>query len=137
MNAITASYTITGSQPAAYYSASWTGYNPYVTEPLPEAKDKGVQEFFEKLGYSVTCDSSRRTGESWFEIHDDGLVCQIDQGVPLTDIVKDICQWHLGKDGVSESDWKCCGPDTPELRLLFKRVYDWHYNKWTKHLHVL
>lgn len=98
--------------------------------PLPDPIDKGVVEFFEKLGYSVQCDSSRRSGEFWYDISDgQGLVVQIDQGVPLDDIVTDICRFYLGEPGISKYDYKISGPDSPSLKLLFKRIYDWKMNR--------
>lgn len=104
-----------------------SGSYTIIPPPLPKAVDKGVAEFFEFLGYTVQCDSSRRSGEAWYDIIDkeENLVVQIDQGVSLNDIVMDICQLHQGKDGISKTDYKITGPQTPELELLFKRVYDW------------
>lgn len=112
---VTASYSVTAS------------YAPWYVKPeaYVPPKDAGVEEFFESLGYDVGHDG-RRWGQQWFNIlKDDHLVCQVDQGVPLTDIVMDMAQWHLGKDGISDNDWTCSGPDSPELRELFKKVYEY------------
>lgn len=76
------------------------------------------------MGYDVGSDG-KRYGQQWWEIwKDDELVCQIDMGVPLQDIVDDITQWHLGKDGVSKSEWTLSGPETPALKDLFRKVHD-------------
>lgn len=123
-----ASYAITASYvPSMCFSASYACTSSYLMpapEPIPEAKDKGVREYFQKLGYTVECDG-RRWKEYWYNISDeDGLVCQIDQGVPLADIVMDIIEFHQGKPGVSKSDYTLSGEESPEQKLLFKRVYD-------------
>lgn len=125
---LSASYAVPCCFSASYaVTASYAPYTPFwPAQPEPYVqKDKGVQEYFEKLGYSVHCDSSRRTGECWFEICDeDGLVCQIDQGVPLEDIIMDICEFYFDRPGVSKSDYKLCGPPSERMTLLFKRVHD-------------
>lgn len=85
MNSTTSNFCITSS---------------YTIRPNPmivERKDKGVREFFEMLGYSVSWDSNYRSHEKWYEIrNEDGLICQIDMGVPLDDIIMDIVQFHQG-----------------------------------------
>lgn len=95
------------------------------TPPPPPRKDAGVQEFFETLGYKVTWDRNRTA--CWFELHDDGLVAQIDMGVPLDVIIEDMIAWHLGKDPEDrpdKPDWVCSGEEGPEMKELFKRVYN-------------
>lgn len=124
--AITASYLPTAGQQC--FSASYACTSSYIKdapEHTPLARDKGVREFFEKLGYTVECES-RGYFEFWYNIinKDGKLVVQIDQGVPLADIVMDICQFHLGLHGISKSDYKVSGPKSPELDLLFKQVFD-------------
>ena len=129
MYSITASYLpntpyewSTYSLTASYCSGSSKSITPYVPSPPP--KDEGVQEYFEYLGYEVTWDSSRRSGECWYELMEDGhLVAQVDQGVPLDDIIMDLCQFHLGKHGVSKSDFKVCG-NGPRFDAFLKRVYE-------------
>ena len=107
---ISSSYCLTASYTSEYVS--------------PKPKDKGVIEFFEMLGYKVTHD--RGNYEFWYNIIDEtGTIAQIDQGIPLDDIITDICQFHLGKEGISKLDYTISGPDTPEMRLLFKRVFDY------------
>jgi hypothetical protein len=93
--------------------------------PAPPPKDAGVQEFFEMLGYKVSWD--RNGYQCWFELYDDGLVAQVDMGVPLDVIVEDMIAWHLGKepeDRPDKPDWACCAEDGPELKELFRRVYN-------------
>lgn len=108
MNVITGSYTLPPSP------------------PTPPRKDVGVREFFEKLGYSVTFDYSRRLRESWWELYDDDekLVCQIDQFVPLDVIVQDFIQFHLDKDPDSNVDYKINAPNTDTSKKLFRKVYE-------------
>ena len=124
--AITASYACTSYASSSYVCSASYAFTPsWMTPPEPYVdKGKGVKEFFENLGYEVEYES-RGYFEFWFNIsNSEGLVCQIDQGVPLEDIIMDICEFYNGRKGISKSDWKCCGPDTPELRKLFKKVHD-------------
>ena len=125
MYAITASYALNLPKDFKGFalSASYASYIPSTLPPTP-AKDEGVQEYFEYLGYTVGWDSSRRTGECWYEIMEDGyLVAQIDRDIPLDDIIMDLCQFHLGKSGVSKSDFKVCG-NGPRFDAFLKRVYE-------------
>ena len=106
-------------------SVSEEFYQLYHSYQAPDPKDKGVVEFFQKLGYQVDQDSSRRLMEFWYDISDEnGPIVQIDQGVPLDDIIMDIVQLHQGKEGISKSDYKLTGPPSAEMDLLFKRVHD-------------
>lgn len=101
-------------------------YNIKEDPSIVEDKDKGVREFFEMLGYSVSWDSNYRLHEKWFEIiGENGLACQIDMNVPLEDIIMDIVQLHQGKPGISKSNYKINGPDIDEMKKLFKVVHDY------------
>ncbi len=101
----------------------------------PVSKDE-VSDFFISLGYEVTWDFKRSTGETWYEIIKGGyLVCQIDQGVPLKYIIRDFCCWHQGKEPSQEFpnddvNYKVNGPNSPELRELFKKVYETCRRLW-------
>ena len=91
--------------------------------------DKEVIAFFTGLGYDVGWDANHREGIEWHEIIKDGeLVCQIDAGVPLDDIVADIIQFHQGREGASKSNYKISGPDSETLQAFFKAVYDFKIN---------
>ncbi len=92
--------------------------------PPPPPKDAGVREFFQTLGYKIECD--RRGLKFWYNLYDeDGhLAAQVDQGVPLTDIVEDMIAWHENREPTSKNDWICSGENGPEMKLLFKRVHD-------------
>jgi hypothetical protein len=95
--------------------------------PLQEVKDN-VTEYFSGLGYQVTWDFSRRTGEEWYEImEDDELVAQIDKGVPLADIIEDLLCLHRGlKKGTSKSDYKISTGDEDDqsaFKRLLEKVY--------------
>jgi hypothetical protein len=84
-----------------------------------------VRAYFERLGYEVDLDFNLALDQEWWQIMRDGkLIVQIDKGVPLDDIVMDICQFHQGKLGISKSDYELRGPDSPEMTELFKKVYD-------------
>lgn len=88
-------------------------------------KDDGVQAFFEMLGYTVRWDRNRNG--AWFELYDDGLVAQIDMGVSLDVIIEDMIAWHLGKNPSARPDkpyWVCSGEEGPEMKELFRRVYN-------------
>ena len=103
-----------------------TGSYTLPPEPKKERKDKGVQEFFERLGYYVTWDHNYRRGEEWYELYeDDHMVAQIDTGFPLADIVEDMIAWHEGREATSKSDWTCSGePNSKRMKELFRRVHD-------------
>jgi hypothetical protein len=93
--------------------------------PAPTRIDDGVREFFEKLGYTVTCDFSRRLHQSWWELYEDGIfVCQVDQSVPLEAIVQDFCQLHLKQNPNSNVNYCFYIPDKPRSINLLKKVYE-------------
>lgn len=138
MYAITASYAL--NLPANFQtycvSASYkiTPDSPYYTKSSPPSKDEGVQEYFEWLGYRVSWDFNQRRGEQWYELYEDNhLVAQIDRGVPLEDIIMDMCQWHQGKSGISKSDFKVCG-NGPRFDEMLKRVFEHQNNRPPKQL---
>ena len=94
-----------------------------VTGPIPislqmDTPRNEVGEYFESLGYKVSWDFSKRTGVYWYEIiGTNGLVAQIDKGVPLATIIKDLIairhngnasdpkEYTISFDDESE-DWK-------------------------------
>jgi hypothetical protein len=127
---ITGNYCITASYtPQTYFSSSWQGMQVVPPILTPEPKKNEIVEYFEGLGYKVDYDYSQRLGESWHEICDDkGLIAQIDIGVPLKDILQDLCQFHLGKPGISKSDYKICGSG-PRFDEMLKEVYEYELNR--------
>lgn len=91
--------------------------------------NKEVIDFFKKLGYRMGWDFNRARGQEWHELYDENgyLVAQIDMGVPLKYIVEDMISWHKGEepsDYPEKPDWVCSGPQGPEMKELFKRVYN-------------
>lgn len=109
-----------------------TGSYDIKPDPTPRRKDKGVKEFFEKLGYEVGWDHNR--SGYWYELYDEdeGMVAQVDWNVPLEVIVEDMIAWHLGKepeDRPDKPDWVCSGPEGLAMKELFKRVYDYQVTK--------
>ena len=88
-------------------------------------KDAEVKEYFEALGYEVDQDWNRSHG-AWHEIihPKEGLICQIDQGVPLAHIVQDFTAMAAGaKQGTSPTDYTICSKrDDPAFEGLLQRV---------------
>lgn len=137
---------MTGSMPESCYGGEWGGgavfsitgsykvgeyplLSTYSPSPMHEAlkeKDGEVSRYFEKMGYRVSWDMNTRAGEKWWEIFDKKtgqLIVQIDMGVPLADIIEDICCFHKDKDGTSKSDYKISGEPSPMMKNFFKKVY--------------
>jgi hypothetical protein len=141
----------TGSMPESIYNGGWgggwgnapiysitgsykIGENPFLTSYIPpmmaealKEKDGEVKQYFEKLGYRVSWDMNTRAHEKWWEIFDkktDELIIQIDMGVPLADIIEDICCFAKGKkEGTSKSDYKFSGEPGPRMNAFYKKVY--------------
>jgi len=121
------SYSITGSFNFPMSASPFGSYLPTtMTEALKE-KDGEVKQYFEKLGYRVSWDMNTRAGEKWWEIFDKKsgqLIVQIDLGVPLADIIEDICCFHKGKtEGTSKSNYKFSGEPGPRMNAFYKKVY--------------
>ena len=128
-----AQYSLSASYACYCVSASYSvtaSYAPWYVQPQPpvEQKDKGVQEFFESLGYEVGQDG-KRFGPSWWEIFRDGyLVCQVDMYVPLQDIIDDMSEMALKKPGVSKTGYTISGEDSDDLMNLFHKVRNFKLN---------
>lgn len=119
----TASYDCNFNFTSSYaLTASYNCFAGVPTILTPPSKKSEFEEYFISLGYKVSYDWNR-AGEKWWELYDNGLVAQIDMGVPLKDILMDLCQIHLGKPGVSKSDYKVCG-NGPKFDEMLKRVYE-------------
>lgn len=120
---MTTIHCVTGMCPSDYFP---------MPKPSPtQIEDDRVQDYFRSLGYAVTEDSNRRTGESWHEIlgvdgtEDGSLICQIDRWVPLADIVEDLTAMAGGaKVGTSKSDYKINvgEDDNPAFEKLCQKV---------------
>ena len=94
---------------------------------LLDGKQDEVAAYFRNLGYRVSWDCKRNTGEVWYEIIDEhGIICQIDQGVPLEAIVEDLtCMAHgmaHGKEGTSEPVYKINLPDCARATAFLAKV---------------
>lgn len=92
--------------------------------PLEEINDP-VAAFFRALGYTVTWDANKST--RWYEIlADNQIVCQIDIGPPLADIVEDLTQLAAGRPGTSKSDYviNVGSGDTEAFDRLCARVVE-------------
>lgn len=93
--------------------------NPLSKLPITDP----VVAFFTCLGYTVSWDMNRSTGDEWYEILDgDYMVAQIDMGVPLAHIREDMTRWHEGKDGTSPSDYTVNMPQSAAADRLLERV---------------
>lgn len=82
-----------------------------------------VVAYFQRLGYQVDWDRSRRLGESWHEIMKGRkLVAQIDHGVPLSAIREDMIAWSEGRDSTSGVDYKVSAEETEDWKELLRKV---------------
>lgn len=82
-----------------------------------------VYKYFTDLGYKVLDDFSSKTRECWHEIYgDDGLICQIDKGVPLKDILEDLKCFAEGKDGTSKLDYTISMPDDEYTQKFLNHI---------------
>lgn len=88
--------------------------------------DTEFENFFKNLGYDVTYDFSTRSGETWWEIYDDnGLICQIDKGVPLDIVIEDLNQIKRGLkkwESRHPVDYKINAPDSIEFTELLSKI---------------
>ncbi len=90
-------------------------------QTLAEQKDKEVKDFFVSLGYEV--EQNGRYCRPWWEIFKDGLlVCQVDTGVSLQDIIDDMSEMALGNPGISKTNYIISGEDSDDLTELFYKV---------------
>ncbi len=54
-------------------------------------------------------------------------MAQIDTNVELKYIIEDMISWHKGEepsDYPEKPHWVCSGPQGPEMKELFRRVYE-------------
>jgi hypothetical protein len=85
--------------------------------------DDDVSRYFRLLGYGVTWDFSRKHECKWYEVMDgERLVCQIDFGVPLADILEDLPLLAEGKPGTSKSDYSIRTENDEDFKLLGQRI---------------
>ncbi len=79
--------------------------------------------FFESLGYGVSFEGRRDTGERWHEVYDrDGLICQVSFGTPLAEFLVDLPLLIDGKPGIGSTDYLCSCEDSERLRTLLVRA---------------
>jgi hypothetical protein len=79
--------------------------------------------YFKSLGYGVTYEGRRETGERWHEIYDnDGIICQVSFGTPIADFFADLPYLVEGKAGVAPTEYWCACKDDERLRGLLERV---------------
>lgn len=84
------------------------------------------KNYFESLGYSVDWDYSKESNIYWYEIYKgEELVIQIDQGIPLEDILLDLISLHTGElNNCSGKIYKISGPENNLTKDLYKKVYE-------------
>ena len=96
-----------------------------------------VVAFFESLGYTVDWDFRGGTDPSWHEIRDEGeLVCQIDSGIPLSDILEDLLCIHENRPATSKSEYTINAPDTVKFNKFLEDItgMPWPLKwSWAKH----
>jgi hypothetical protein len=94
-----------------------------VDQESPARLNEAFAHFFELLGYGVTYEGRRATGELWHEIYDEaGIICQVPFGTPLADFLADLPFLVEGKSGVAPHTYWCACDDDEKLRGLFDRV---------------
>jgi hypothetical protein len=87
-------------------------------------------DFFRCLGFIVTWDFSKRTGDHWYEIYaGQELLCQVDFGVPLGDFLEDLRHFARGSTKGAERapsrehpDYECRCDDTAKLKRILVRL---------------
>jgi hypothetical protein len=92
-------------------------------EEFNKNSDQEFIDFFEKLGYKIISDGKAAKGEFWYELYDDGLVLQIDKGVPLSAIIQDL-KYYAGvskEKSDYEKDYIINGP-TSSVEKVVKRI---------------
>lgn len=97
-------YCVTGMYTGPYKSAF--SYEEDESVKRTRINNAEVIAYFEKLGHKVMEDRSRHTWTYWHEIYvkGDGLVCQIDGGVPLKFIREDFTAWANGLEATSTGE---------------------------------
>lgn len=92
--------------------------------PLCGHIDDPLSRYFRSLGYDVTWDFRAATKEYWYEIyHCDASIAQIDMGIPLRTVHRDLCCWARGEDSPEDGPtYKINAPDGPWWSELLQRV---------------
>lgn len=99
-------------------------FGPYARTSADTENDKDFKKYFTELGYKITSDFHVRSGQVWWELYDgDAMAAQIDKDVPLKDLLEDLCQFHLGKEGTSKSDYTVSG-EGKHFQAFLKKVYE-------------
>jgi hypothetical protein len=86
-------------------------------------------KLFESFGYTVFEDGRYARGEVWYEIYDDGLIAQLDKGVPIEDFLEDCESYIQDKtEGTSKSDYilsSCYDLDNIKYRQFLQNMIDY------------
>jgi hypothetical protein len=92
---------------------------------LIEPIDDEFARYFRALGYEVTWDFQRKTGEHWYEIYEGGvLLCQISKKAPLAEFLDDLPHFAEGRRGVGPTDYWIACEDDEKLRAIATRVQE-------------
>jgi hypothetical protein len=79
--------------------------------------------FFKKLGYDVTYEGRRETGERWHELYDaEGIICQVSFWTPLAEFLADLPYLVEGKHDIGPTDYWLACEDDKKLHKLLTRV---------------
>jgi hypothetical protein len=91
--------------------------------PCQSDVDGELVRFFRGLGYTVTWDFDKQHTEYWHELYDgEGLVCQVDFGVPLAHFLEDLPLLAEGRHGTSATAYTVNCSDVARLRELARRA---------------
>ena len=93
-------------------------------------------QLFESFGYTVLEDGRYARGEVWYEIYGDGLIAQLDKGVPIEDFLEDCESYIQGKEhGTSKSDYilsSGLGLEDNSYRQFLQNMIDYRNEKLDK-----
>lgn len=85
--------------------------------------DDEVSRYFRALGFRVTWDFHFRSGNRWYEILvEDERVAQIDFGVPLARLIKDMIHWAKDMSTMDPPDYDICVSE--QMKPKFQKILD-------------
>ena len=96
----------------------------HVEQALSTGVDDDVVRYVRALWFEVTWDMSMRRRQRWYEIYDgDRLLCQIDMGIPLANILEDLPHMAEGRVGTSAGpDYEVTCDEDAKLKLICRRI---------------
>jgi hypothetical protein len=104
--------------------------HPRSAAELTQEVDDEFARYFRGLGFTVTWDFSKKTGERWYEIldEDNALVAQVDFGTPLEEFLTDVPHFLAGQAeapfetarGIGPTNYTCNATNSG-LREILRR----------------